>query len=93
MSISRVFILVLVADMLFATTALAQEKEIKRSDLPATVEKTVTAQSQRATIRGFSEERRTARLITRPSYWSMVTAKIKSEVQVGPDGKPLDHEE
>jgi hypothetical protein len=59
MSISRVFtlVLILVADMLFATTAVAQEKKIKRSDLPAAVEQTVAAQSQGATIRGFSEEK------------------------------------
>jgi hypothetical protein len=38
-------------------SALAQEKKIKRADLPAAVEKTVAAQSKGATIRGFSEER------------------------------------
>jgi hypothetical protein len=37
--------------------ALAQEIKIKRSDLPSAVEKTVAAQSQGTTIRGFSEER------------------------------------
>lgn len=39
------------------TTALAQEKKIQRSDLPPAVEKTVAAQSQGATVRGFSEEK------------------------------------
>ena len=34
-----------------------QEKKIKRSELPAAVDKTVRAQSQGATIRGFSEEK------------------------------------
>src|SRR5262249_40955485 len=34
----------------------AQEKKIRRSDLPAAVEKTVQEQSQGATIRGFSKE-------------------------------------
>src|SRR5436305_14922135 len=34
----------------------AQEKKIKRSDLPPSVEKTVAGISKGATIRGFSEE-------------------------------------
>src|SRR4029077_7237537 len=43
--------------LLLAGTASAQEKKIKRSDLPAAVEKTVAAQSEGATIRGFSTEK------------------------------------
>jgi hypothetical protein len=35
----------------------AQEKKIKRSDLPPAVEKTVAAQSAGTTIRGFSQEK------------------------------------
>lgn len=42
--------------LLFAGTASAQEKKIKRTDLPPAVEKTVAAQSAGATIRGFSSE-------------------------------------
>lgn len=38
------------------TFVLAQEKKIQRSDLPPAVEKTVAAQTQGATIRGFSTE-------------------------------------
>lgn len=34
-----------------------QEKKIKRSELPAAVDETVRAQSQGATIRGFSQEK------------------------------------
>src|SRR5258708_13583960 len=34
-----------------------QEKKIKRSDLPAAVEKTIAAQSAGATIKGFSQEK------------------------------------
>src|SRR3954469_14047371 len=36
--------------------AQGQEKKIKRSELPPAVEKTVAAQSEGATIRGFSTE-------------------------------------
>jgi uncharacterized membrane protein YkoI len=40
-----------------AGSTLAQERKIKRSDLPATVERTVVEQSKGATIRGFNEEK------------------------------------
>jgi hypothetical protein len=141
--------------LLFAGTASAQEKKIKRSDLPPAVEKTVAAQSEGATIRGFSTEKEKGQTlyevemtvnghskdISMASDGSIVEieeqvaldslspevkaglqakagkgkilkvesltkkdklvayeAKVdtngkKSEVQVGPDGKPLDHEE
>ena len=133
----------------------AQEKKIKRSDLPAPVEKTVAAQSQGAAIRGFSEEKENGktyyevemivnghgkdvtmdpagavteveeevqfdslpapvkqglkakagagnikkvesiakRNVLVAYEAEIVAAGKKSEVQVGPDGKPLDHEE
>jgi hypothetical protein len=40
-----------------ATICFAQEKKIQRADLPPAVEKTVAAQSQGATIKGFSQEK------------------------------------
>ena len=59
MTISRAITVAAVATMLLAVLALAQdqEKKIKRSDLPAAVEKAVVEESQRATIRGFSQEK------------------------------------
>jgi hypothetical protein len=141
--------------LLLAGTASAQEKKIKRSDLPPAVEKTVAAQSEGATIRGFSTEKEKGQTfyeaeitvnghskdvliaadgtiaeveeqvsldslspdvkaglqvkagkgrilevesITKKGKLVAYEAKVetngkKSEVQVGPDGKPLDHEE
>ena len=141
--------------ILLAAICVAQEKKIKRSDLPPAVEKTVAAQTQGATIRGFSEEQEHGQTfyeaemtvdghskdvlidkdgaiveveeqvamgslpavvrqglqakagkgklvkvesITKNdklvAYEAQVVAEgKKSEVQVGPDGKPLDHEE
>src|SRR5689334_20466731 len=38
------------------TNAQAQEKKIRRNQLPAAVEKTVVAESQNATIKGCSRE-------------------------------------
>lgn len=45
------------AVMLIGLPLSAQEKKIKRSDLPPAVEKTVAAQSAGATVRGFSREK------------------------------------
>lgn len=56
MRISRIVGLAAVASLSLAFSALAQEKRIKRSDLPPAVEKAVAAQSSGASIRGFSEE-------------------------------------
>jgi hypothetical protein len=141
--------------LLLAGTTSAQEKKIKRSDLPPAVEKTVAAQSAGATIRGFSTEKEKGQILYEvemtvnghskdismaadgsiveieeqvaldslsPEVKAGLQAKAgkgkilkvesltkkdklvayeaqvetngkKSEVQVGPDGKPLDHEE
>ena len=57
MRILRIIGLVAAGSLSFALLALAEEKQIKRSDLPPAVEQTVAAQSSGATIRGFSEER------------------------------------
>ena len=145
----------LAGGLLLAGTASAQEKKIKRSDLPPAVEKTVAAQSEGATIRGFSTEKEKGQTLYEvemtvnghskditmgadgsiveieeqvaldslsPEVKAGLQAKAgkgkilkvesltkkdklvayeaqveingkKSEVQVGPDGKPLDHEE
>lgn len=155
MSFLRMTGLAVVVTICFTFPVLTQEKKIKRSDLPAAVEKTVTEEGQGATIRGFSKEREKgqnfyeAELIVNGhskdilidangaiaeveeqvamdslspavrnglqakagngklvkvesltkkdklvAYEAQVVTKGKrSEVQVGPDGKPLDHEE
>ncbi|MEQ1472362.1 MAG: hypothetical protein ABLQ96_01005 [Candidatus Acidiferrum sp.] len=141
--------------LLLAGSAFAQEKHIKRSDLPAAVEKTVVEQSQGATIRGFNEVKENGQTtyevemlinghtkdvqmdasgtvveieeqvdfdglvpaikaglqaragkgkitkvesITKKGHVVAYEAQVvnggkRSEVQTGPDGKPLDHEE
>jgi len=143
------------SSLLLVGAASAQEKKIKRSDLPPAVEKTVAAQSAGATIRGFSTEKEKGQTLYEvemtvnghskdisiapdgaiveieeqvaldslsPEVKAGLQAKAgkgkilkvesltkkdklvayeaqvetngkKSEVQVGPDGKPLDHEE
>ena len=146
--------IVLVAGLIFAASAGAQEKKIKRADLPPAVEKTVAAQSAGATVRGFSQEKEKGQIyyeaemtvnghskdvlidpngavveveeevavdtlpaavkaglqskagsgkivkvesLTKHDKLVAYEAQVntngkKSEVQVGPDGKPLDHE-
>jgi hypothetical protein len=141
--------------LLLGANAPAQEKKIKRSELPPAVEKAVAAQSAGATIRGFSTEKENGQTLfevemtvnghskdvsmtadgsiveveeqvaldslspevkaglqakagngkilkveslTKKDKLVAYEAKVetngkKSEVQVGPDGKPLDHEE
>jgi len=152
---ANLFVSLAASGLLLAGIASAQEKKIKRSDLPPAVEKTVTVQSAGATIRGFSTEKEKGQTLYEvemtvnghskdisiapdgtiveieeqvaldslsPEVKAGLQAKAgkgklvkieslikkdklvayeakvdtngkKSEVQVGPDGKPLDHEE
>jgi hypothetical protein len=52
----RLAVLSLIAGLAGLTAAQAQEKKIKREELPPAVEKTVAQQSQGATVKGFSTE-------------------------------------
>src|SRR5262249_39429346 len=45
-----------IASLLIASPFHAEEKKIKRSELPAAVEKTVAEQSKNATVKGFAKE-------------------------------------
>jgi hypothetical protein len=153
--VAQVFATITVALCAVCSPAQEQERKINRSDLPPAVEKTVAAQTQGASIRGFNEEKENgktcyeAELMVNghtkdilidgsgviaeveeqvdfaslpPAVQSGLHAKAgagkigkvesiakhdkvvayeakvttngkRSEVQVGPDGKPLDHEE
>lgn len=157
MTILRVIPLTVMASMLLSTLVMGQEQETKitRSDLPAAVQKAVVAQSEGATVRGFSKESENGKTfyeaelmvqghskdvlmdpegavveveeqvpieslspavrnglqakagngklvkvesLTKKGKVVAYEAKVltngkKSEVQVGPDGKPLGHEE
>jgi hypothetical protein len=152
---TNLVIAIVATGLLLAGSASAQEKKIKRSDLPPAVEKTVAAQSAGATIKGFSTEKEKGQTLyeveltvnghskdismaadgsiveveeqvamdslsaevkaglqakagkgkilkveslTKKDKLVAYEAQVdtngkKSEVQVGPDGKPLDHEE
>ena len=152
---ANLFVVLAASGLLLAGTSSAQEKKIKRSDLPPAVEKTVAAETTGATIKGFSTEKENGQTLyeaemtvnghskdismtadgsiveieeqvafdslpadvkaglqakagkgkilkveslTKKGKLVAYEAKVdtngkKSEVQVGPDGKPLDHEE
>src|SRR5215831_18181872 len=45
-----------ITSLLIASAFHAEEKKIKRSELPAAVEKTVAEQSKNATVKGFAKE-------------------------------------
>jgi uncharacterized membrane protein YkoI len=151
----RTLIASIFAAVLLATPAVGQEKTIKKSDLPAAVQKTVDEQSRGATVKGFSSEKEDGKTIYEAQFvvngknrdmlidatgviieiedqveFDSLPAPVqdglkkkagkgkiiqvealtkkgklvayeaivqngtkKSEIQVGPDGKPLDHEE
>ena len=151
---ANLFVALAASGLLLAGTSSAQEKKIKRSDLPPAVEKTVAAQNEGATIKGFSTEKENGQTLyevamtvnghskdvslaadgsiveieeqvvldslsadvkaglqtkagkgkilkveslTKKGKLVAYEAQVdtngkKSEVQVGPDGKPLDHE-
>src|SRR5580692_10159213 len=76
--------------LLLAGNASAQEKKIKRSDLPPAVEKTVAAQSTGATIRGFSTEKENGQTL----YEAELTVNGHSkDISMTADGSIVEIEE
>lgn len=63
--------------------AVAQEKKISRSALPPAVEKTVQAQSQGATIKGFSTDRENGKKVYEAEM--MVDGHSK-DIEIATDG-------
>ena len=62
-----------------ASTGSTQERRLKHSDLPPAVQKTADQESHGATLVAYEAHVR--------------TGTKRSEIQVGPDGKPLAHPE
>jgi hypothetical protein len=76
--------------LLAVPVCVAQEKKIKRSDLPAAVEKTVQVESRGATIRDFSEEKENGK-----TYFEleMVVNGRGKDVTIDPTGAVVEVEE
>src|SRR5260370_4225701 len=76
--------------LLLVGAASAQEKKIKRSDLPPAVEKTVAAQSAGETIRGFSTEKEKGQTL----YEVEMTVNGHSkDISIATDGSIVEIEE
>lgn len=67
----------------FASVAIAAERRIDRSQLPPAVEKTVQAQSQGATIKGFSTETENGKKVYEAE---MIVNGHTKDVQIAEDG-------
>jgi len=73
-----------------AAAATAQDKKLKRSDLPPAVGKTADAQSAGATVRGYSSETEDGQL----EYEVALTVNGHGkDVAIAPDGTVLEVEE
>jgi uncharacterized membrane protein YkoI len=83
-------ICLLVGSLVLAGSALAQERKIKRSELPPAVEKAVVEQSKGATIRGFSEEKENGRTTYEVEMLSNGHSK---DVQMDANGAVIEIEE
>lgn len=80
----------LIAGLAFQANAQAQEKKIKRQELPSAVEKTVSEQSQGATVKGFSTEMDNGKRL----YEVELTVNGHSkDVSMDKDGKIVEVEE
>lgn len=75
---------------MLAGSALAEEKKIKRPELPPAVEKAVVEQSKGATIGGFSEEKENGRTTYEVE---MLLDGHSKDVQMDPNGAVIEIEE
>lgn len=75
--------LLIASAVTFTLPALAQEKKIDRSALPPAVEKTVQAQSQGATIKGFTTEREHGRRVYEAE---MMVNGHSRDIEIASDG-------
>jgi uncharacterized membrane protein YkoI len=90
MNILRTTFIAILVGPLFAATDSAQEKKIKRSDLPPAVEKTVAEISKGATIKGLSAETENGK---RTYEVEMVVKGHTKDVEVDPSGAIVEVEE
>ena len=90
MSTKYWFVVGLVALCAVSTSAAAQEKRLKRSDLPAAVQKAADEQTKGATVRGYSSETENGQL----EYEVAMTVNGRSrDVSFAADGSVLEIEQ
>jgi uncharacterized membrane protein YkoI len=84
------FASLVVLALLFAVAVCAQEKKIKKSDLPAAVQKTADEQSKGATVKGYSTEVEDGKTL----YEVALTVNGHSkDVSMSPEGSIVEIEE
>lgn len=88
--IKTVVFAMFVLPFFFAPSAPAQEKHLKKSDLPAAVQKTADEQSKGATVRGYSSETEDGKLMYEVSLTINGHSK---DVGIAPDGTVVEVEE
>jgi hypothetical protein len=76
--------------LLFAMSTQGQERHLKKSDLPAAVQKTAAEQGRGATVRGYASEVEDGKLQYEVEL--MVSGHSK-DVTIAPDGSVLEVEE
>jgi len=90
MRIGKWTIPLLVLTCAIAAQTSAQERKLKRSDLPAAVQKTVDQESQGATVRGYTSEKDNGQLV----YEIEMSVRGHSkDVTIAADGSVLEAEE
>ena len=86
----QVVMVLVVLGLVGAASAWAQEKHVKRSDLPAAVQKTVAEQSKGATIRGYTSEMEGGQ----QEYEAEMTVAGRSrDVSIAADGSVIEVED
>jgi hypothetical protein len=86
---ARFYISLAVGPLLVISTA-AQERSIKKSELPAAVQKAAEEQSKEATVRGYSTEVENGK---REYEMEMMANGRRQDVTIAPDGTVLEIEQ
>ena len=74
----------------FAVSAFGQEKKVKKSDLPAAVQKTADEQSKGATVRGYGQETEDGKV----AYEVQLTVNGHGkDITIDPQGNVMEIEE
>ena len=90
MQIRRTHVAIAVLALCCAVSAWGQEKKLKKSDLPAAVQKTADEQSKGATVRGYSKETEDGKL----EYEVQLTVNGHSkDITMDPQGNVMEIEE
>jgi uncharacterized membrane protein YkoI len=90
MARSRVFVSSVLASLLISVPVLAQEKKLKKEELPPAVQKTAEEQSKGATVKGYSTEKEDGKTI----YEVQLTVNGKNrDVSMDPNGTVIEIED